>query len=183
MGVREQIIFPEIDYDSIDQVRGLDVTITTVAATDLEAFALLEALGMPFAHEGRPGEDTAARMPPMRSAARRKRASAPSRTGCARAAQEENPELTPSRRSRKAKGQRGMKAPTSTQRVQRRASSGKDFPGGAPAAPAQVQDEGYNRCKRCGRPRAYFRKFGICRICLRELAHEGYIPGLTKSSW
>ena len=60
MGVREQIIFPEIDYDSIDQVRGLDVTITTSAATDLEAFALLEALGMPFAHEGRPGEDTAA---------------------------------------------------------------------------------------------------------------------------
>jgi large subunit ribosomal protein L5 len=57
MGVREQIIFPEIDYDSIDQVRGLDVTITTTAATDLEAFALLEALGMPFAHEGRPGED------------------------------------------------------------------------------------------------------------------------------
>jgi large subunit ribosomal protein L5 len=60
MGVREQIIFPEIDYDSIDQVRGLDVTITTSAATDLEAFALLEALGMPFAHECRPGEDTAA---------------------------------------------------------------------------------------------------------------------------
>ena len=60
MGIREQLIFPEIDYDSIDQVRGLDVTITTTAKTDVEAFALLEALGMPFAHEGRPGEDTAA---------------------------------------------------------------------------------------------------------------------------
>jgi len=60
VGVREQIIFPEIDYDSIDQVRGLNVTITTSAATDVEAFALLEALGMPFAHEGRPGEDRAA---------------------------------------------------------------------------------------------------------------------------
>src|SRR5256885_4731798 len=60
IGVREQIIFPEINYDSIDQVRGLDVTITTSAGTDAEAFALLEALGMPFAHEGRPGEDTAA---------------------------------------------------------------------------------------------------------------------------
>jgi large subunit ribosomal protein L5 len=54
LGVREQIIFPEIDYDSIDQVRGLDVTITTSAATDAEAFALLEALGMPFARDGRP---------------------------------------------------------------------------------------------------------------------------------
>jgi len=56
MGVREQIIFPEIDYDSVDQVRGLDITITTTADTDAEAFALLEALGMPFAKEGRPAE-------------------------------------------------------------------------------------------------------------------------------
>ena len=56
MGVREQIIFPEIDYDSIDEVRGLDITITTSAATDIEAFALLDGLGMPFAAEGRPGE-------------------------------------------------------------------------------------------------------------------------------
>ena len=56
MGVREQIIFPEIDYDSIDEVRGLDVTITTTAETDEEAFALLDGLGMPFSAEGRPGE-------------------------------------------------------------------------------------------------------------------------------
>jgi large subunit ribosomal protein L5 len=54
MGIREQIIFPEIDYDNIDQVRGLDVAFTTTAQTDAEAFALLEALGMPFAREGRP---------------------------------------------------------------------------------------------------------------------------------
>jgi large subunit ribosomal protein L5 len=56
MGVREQLIFPEIDYDSIDQVRGLDVTITTTAKTDVEAFELLLGLGMPFAKDGRPGE-------------------------------------------------------------------------------------------------------------------------------
>jgi len=55
MGVREQIIFPEIDYDGIDQVRGLDVTITTSATTDEEAFALLSAFGMPFIREGAPG--------------------------------------------------------------------------------------------------------------------------------
>jgi large subunit ribosomal protein L5 len=54
MGIREQIIFPEIDYDNIDQVRGLDVAFTTTAQTDAEAFALLDALGMPFAREGRP---------------------------------------------------------------------------------------------------------------------------------
>jgi large subunit ribosomal protein L5 len=54
MGIHEQVIFPEIDYDSIDQVRGLDITITTSAATDAEAFALLDALGLPFSRDGRP---------------------------------------------------------------------------------------------------------------------------------
>ncbi len=61
LGVREQLIFPEIDYDSIDEVRGLDIAITTSAASDEEAFELLLGLGMPFAEEGRPGAvDTAA---------------------------------------------------------------------------------------------------------------------------
>jgi len=41
----------------------------------------------------------------------------------------------------------------------------------------------YNRCGRCGRPRAYYRKFDLCRICMRTLALEGKIPGMTKSSW
>ena len=59
MGIREQIIFPEIDYDSIDQVRGMDVTIATTARTDEEAFVLLEAFGMPFQREGRPGDEAA----------------------------------------------------------------------------------------------------------------------------
>ena len=60
LGVREQLIFPEIDYDSIDEVRGLDVTITTTARTDEEGFELLRALGMPFSAEGRPGEEDVA---------------------------------------------------------------------------------------------------------------------------
>jgi large subunit ribosomal protein L5 len=54
LGVKEQIIFPEIDYDKVDQVRGLDITITTSAATDIEAYALLAAMGMPFSPQGRP---------------------------------------------------------------------------------------------------------------------------------
>jgi small subunit ribosomal protein S14 len=41
----------------------------------------------------------------------------------------------------------------------------------------------YHRCSLCGRPRAYLRKFGICRICFRTLALKGQIPGVTKSSW
>ncbi len=53
LGIREQIIFPEIDYDSINQIRGLDVAITTTATDDLQARALLLALGLPFATDGR----------------------------------------------------------------------------------------------------------------------------------
>lgn len=41
----------------------------------------------------------------------------------------------------------------------------------------------YNRCGICGKPRAFMRKFGVCRICFRELAHKGQIPGIRKSSW
>jgi small subunit ribosomal protein S14 len=43
--------------------------------------------------------------------------------------------------------------------------------------------QGYNRCRVCGRPRGYMRKFQLCRICFRNLAHEGQLPGITKSSW
>lgn len=41
----------------------------------------------------------------------------------------------------------------------------------------------HNRCKTCGRPRGYIRKFGLCRVCFRELASKGELPGVTKSSW
>ncbi|MEA2461816.1 MAG: small subunit ribosomal protein [Actinomycetota bacterium] len=41
----------------------------------------------------------------------------------------------------------------------------------------------YTRCQRCGRPRAVYRRFGLCRLCFREMAHQGEIPGVTKGSW
>ena len=49
----------------------------------------------------------------------------------------------------------------------------------APKHPTQA----YNRCKICGRPHAYLRKYGICRICFKELAYKGEIPGVRKASW
>ena len=42
---------------------------------------------------------------------------------------------------------------------------------------------GYTRCRRCGRARSVYKDFGLCRLCLREMAHAGEIPGMTKSSW
>ena len=113
MGVREQIIFPEIDYDSIDQVRGLDVTITTSAATDLEAFALLEALGMPFAHEGRPGEDLAAEEAAEEE--RRKeeaRARAEAEQAALEQLKEENPEAYAKPEPEPAEGEEGEESET-----------------------------------------------------------------------
>ena len=49
--------------------------------------------------------------------------------------------------------------------------------------PQRFKVRQYNRCGKCGRPRGYIRRFGLCRICFREMAHQGLIPGVTKSSW
>jgi small subunit ribosomal protein S14 len=42
---------------------------------------------------------------------------------------------------------------------------------------------GYTRCRKCGRPRAVYQKFGLCRVCVRSMAHAGELPGVTKASW
>ena len=94
LGVREQIIFPEIDYDAVDQVRGLDVTITTSAGSDEEAFALLDAFGMPFTKEGRPGSQDAERRAAAEEEARLEeaRAKAEAEQAALEQLKEENPE-------------------------------------------------------------------------------------------
>ncbi len=51
------------------------------------------------------------------------------------------------------------------------------------ARPQKYSARAYTRCQRCGRSRAVYKKFGLCRICLRTMAHQGVIPGMTKSSW
>ena len=93
MGIREQIIFPEIDYDAIDEVRGLDVTITTTASTDEQAYHLLRELGMPFAPEGAPGQ---AAEEPDEAAEEQRKEAARERAEAEQAAleqlKEENPE-------------------------------------------------------------------------------------------
>ena len=48
---------------------------------------------------------------------------------------------------------------------------------------SKYKTRNYNRCRSCGRSRAYYRKFGLCRLCLRKAAHRGYVPGMSKSSW
>jgi large subunit ribosomal protein L5 len=88
VGIREQIIFPEIDYDSVDQVRGLDINIATTAATDEEAFALLTELGMPFRRDDSGGGPTAAEIRAQQEA----KAKAEAEQAALEQLKEENPE-------------------------------------------------------------------------------------------
>ena len=117
LGLREQLVYPEIDYDKIDRLRGLEISIVTTAKTDEEGRKLLELLGMPF--------------------------------------QSELEEHHVAKKSMIAKAKRGARFP--------------------------VRE--HNRCQVCGRPRGYMRRFAMCRICFRERALLGQLPGVTKSSW
>ena len=149
MGVREQIIFPEIDYDAVDQVRGLDVTITTTAQTDEEAYALLAGVRHAVLAREQPDETA---VPAA---------------------------LTP-RRGADAGGAR--RPPSDTARGG--LTHGQDVTARAPGArAASTRPASTRAAAAAAAPRAVYRKFGLCRICLRELAHNGYIPGMTKSSW
>ena len=135
MGVREQIIFPEIDYDSIDQVRGLDVTITTSAATDEEAYFLLRELGMPFQREGAPGTAAEDEVDPEEERrARGGQGKGRGRGGSVRGAQGGEPRglRTTRRRGRGRRSDRGGRGDTGV--------DGKDVTAGPPAARVQVQD-------------------------------------------
>ena len=196
LGIREQLIFPEIDYDSIDEVRGLNVTITTSAKTDQEAFELLLALGFPFSRRAGPGQvDHEAEEEERRREEARQRAEA--EAGRAGAAQGGEPRgLRQARAAEEGEeGEEGAEVPSAeprTKRRGRRADGRSETNEDYMAKTSQIvrqrrkpkyMSRGYNRCRRCGRPRAYYRKFGLCRLCLRELAHKGYIPGMTKSSW
>jgi large subunit ribosomal protein L5 len=108
MGVREQIIFPEIDYDSVDQVRGMDIAITTTATTDEEAFALLSELGMPFQRaEGVTEGPTAAEL----RQAEERRAKAEAEEAALEQLKEENPEAYAKPAEPEAEGDEAAETP------------------------------------------------------------------------
>src|SRR4026207_1569407 len=109
LGVTEQLIFPEIDYDKVLQVRGMDITVVTTAKSDGEGLALLTALGLPL-------------------------------PGLAEASEKDG----------------GMAKPALTNRQQKQ---------------PKFRVRGYTRCRRCGRPRAVYKKLLLCRICFRAVGH------------
>ena len=197
---------PEIDYDSIDEVRGLDITITTTAASDVEAFALLDGLGMPFAADGRPGEVDKAAEEEEERRKEEARQRAEAEEAALEQLKEENPEAyakreRPRRRGRRrarparARGSprakirrrpqerppdqptRTMTPPRAGTTPKRRKADGQDVPAGEAEQPAEVQIARLQPLPPLRPLRAYYRKFGLCRICLREQAHQGYVPG------
>ncbi len=108
LGVKEQLIFPEIRFDEVNRVRGMDIVIVTSAKTDEEGRALLAELGMPFEKKSMVNKQS---------------------------------------------------------------------------RPQKFKVREYTRCERCGRPHSVLRKYKLCRICFRELAYQGQIPGVKKASW
>ena len=122
LGLKDQLIFPEIDYNKVEKTKGMNISITTTAKTDAEGLALLR-------HHGHA-------VPAVRTR-----------------------HLQMATTAKIAKEKASKKAPKFKVRRLR------------------------NRCKRCGRPRGFLRKFSLCRICFRKLALSGEIPGVTKASW
>ena len=132
LGLRDQLIFAEIDYAKVDKIKGMNVTIVTTAKDDNGARALLKGFGMPFR-------------------VRRVRQASASLNRFA-----------------------GRIERKSWQPLQS-ASKTQEKP--------KFKSRQHNRCQLCGRPRAFLRKFGVCRLCFRGLALKGEIPGVVKSSW
>ena len=144
---------------------------------------------MPFAQEGRPARPSAKPKAEAEEEQRKEEARLKAETEQAALEQlkEENPEAYAKPESGRARARmpraqttRPPRAPAERARRDQMAKTSQKVRQGRKA---KFKSREYNRCRRCGRPRAYYRKFGLCRICLRDAAHEGYIPGMTKSSW
>src|SRR5690606_5933507 len=159
LGLKEQLVFPEIEYDQVEQVRGMDIVICTTAKTDAEAKALLAGLNLPFnSSDIRRTEDVA-----KTSAIDRHK----NRTRMTKQHVEGPAALKAIIQDKSAPPEERFAAQLKLAELPRNSS------------PVRIR----NRCDLSGRPRGYYRKFRLSRIALRELASEGQIPGMVKSSW
>ena len=130
--MKDQLIFPEIDYAKVEKTKGMNISITTTARTDAEGLALLKQWAC--------------------------------RSG--------------------SKPDRGKRDMATTAKIAKETCNRRS-PGSADKRreDAHTACRHRNRCWRCGRPRAFLRKFGVCRLCFRQLALNGEIPGVIKASW
>ena len=156
LGVQEQIIFPEINIDSIDRILGMNITFVTTAKTDEEGYALLKEFGLPFKNAKNDYYNMAKESMKAREVKRAKMVAkyAEKRAALKKIVNTGDP----------------VEAFEAAQKLQRIPKN---------ANPIRL----HNRCKLTGRPKGYMRQFGISRIQFREMASSGLIPGVKKSSW
>ena len=157
LGIQEQIIFPEINIDTIDRLLGMNITFVTTAPTDEEGYALLKEFGLPFKNANNKQVDMAKESMKAREV---KRAKLVAKYAAKRAALKEivNKSNDPVE---------AYEAARKLQAIPKNAN------------PIRL----HNRCKITGRPKGYIRLFGLSRIQFREMASSGLIPGVKKASW
>ena len=161
-GIKEHIIFPEINFDKVDQIRGMDITLVTTGKDKKLTFALLEAMNFPFIKKMKKKEINWGFMAKTSSIQRnlkRIRLEKKFRT----------------KREKLKKIIKNKKLPLK-ERFAAQLKLAK-----IPRNSAKIRIR--NRCEITGRPHGFYRKLKISRIALRDLASKGRIPGMTKSSW
>jgi len=161
-GIKEHIIFPEINFDKVDRIRGMDITIVTNGKNKKSVLALLEAMNFPFIKSKKEKEinwETMAKTSSIQRNLKRIKLS--------------NKFLK--KREKLKKIIKDRKLPLE-ERFNAQLKLAK-----LPRNSAKIRIR--NRCEITGRPHGVYRKLRISRIALRELASKGKIPGMTKSSW
>ena len=161
-GIKEHIIFPEINFDKVDRIRGMNITIATNGKDKESALALLKAMNFPFIKSKKEKEINWETMAKTSSIQRNLK-----RIRLANKFLKKRVELKKIIKNRKLPLDERFNAQLKLAKLPRN------------SAKIRIR----NRCEMTGRPRGVYRKFKISRIALRELASKGIIPGMTKSSW
>ena len=161
-GIKEHIIFPEINFDKVDRIRGMDITLVTTGKDKKAAFALLEAMNFPFIKKINKKEINWGNMAKTSSIQRNLK-----RIKLVKKFLKKRENLKKIIKNKKLPLEERFAAQLKLAKIPRN------------SAKVRIR----NRCEITGRPRGVYRKLKISRIALRDLASKGKIPGMTKSSW
>ena len=161
-GIKEHIIFPEINFDKVDRIRGMDITLVTNSKNKKFTFALLESMNFPFNKQKKNKEINWGTMAKTSSIQRNLK-----RIRLAKKFLKKRKNLKKIIKNRKLPLEDRFAAQLKLAKIPKNSSK------------TRIR----NRCEITGRPHGYYRKLKISRIALRDLASKGKIPGMTKSSW
>ena len=161
-GIKEHIIFPEINFDKVDRIRGMDITLVTNGKDKKSTFALLEAINFPFNKKKEKKEVNWGIMAKTSSIQRNLK-----RIRLAKKFLKKRENLKKIIKNKKLPLEERFAAQLKLAKIPRN------------SAKIRIR----NRCEISGRPHGVYRKLRISRIALRDLASKGKIPGMTKSSW